>query len=57
MRSEVTMKHIESAVIGFWRMGANNYEIAGIMVMLESDISNIISDYEVFQYYNKKTNV
>ena len=39
-------KHIESAIIGFWRMGADMYQIEGITGVSQLSLQSIINSYE-----------
>lgn len=44
-------KFEQSAIIGYWRCGANIFEIAGIMQMMPDKISDFIDYYSKFIQY------
>jgi hypothetical protein len=45
--------NIVSAIIGFWRMGANVYEIEGITGVSELAIRNVIKEHKEISDYKE----
>jgi hypothetical protein len=42
----VTSHHIDSAIIGFWRMGATIFEIAAAVEIKPAQVEMIINTYK-----------
>ncbi len=45
MKSKVHPRHTESAIIGFWRMGAKSYEISSILEVHNRYVESTIFEY------------